>query len=199
MVTGTYVDHSAVSSRLLGALPPVTVVRAGASTGPAAAWLAHEANDEAPGQDAVLDRLLDLLLVTALRAWFDQPETTAPGWYTAAADPVVGRALRLMQDRPEHPWTVAALAAATATSRATLARRFTTLVGQPPMTYLTTWRIDLAADLLLERGATVTAVARRVGYSSPYALSAAFTRELGMSPTRHRAVRGGPVHRVSHL
>lgn len=155
-------------------------------TGPPATWLASEVASEAPGQDAVLDRLLDLLLVAALRVWFDRPDVTAPGWYTAAADPLVGPALRLLQERPDHPWTIGALAAATSTSRATLARRFTALVGQPPMSYLTAWRLDLAADLLLQPAATLTAVSRRVGYSTPYALSAAFTRHHGLTPTAHR-------------
>ncbi|WP_299039766.1 AraC family transcriptional regulator [uncultured Pseudokineococcus sp.] len=192
MVTGTYTDHAAVSSRLLEALPPAVVVPATGTTGPVATWLASEVASEAPGQEAVLDRLLDLLLVTALRAWFDRPDVTAPGWYAAAADPLVGPALRLLQDQPARRWTVAALAAATTTSRATLARRFTALVGQPPMTYLTAWRLDLAADLLLEPAATLASVARRVGYSTPYALSAAFTRHHGLTPTAHRHRRLGP-------
>ncbi|WP_432542605.1 AraC family transcriptional regulator [Kineococcus sp. SYSU DK002] len=186
LVTGTYAEHGAISRRLLGALPRLVVLRADAATGPVLDWLAREVVQEAPGQDAVLDRLLDLLLVSALRAWFDAADD-APGWYVAAADPVVGPALRLLQTRPEHPWTTASLAAAVATSRATLARRFTALLGQPPMGYLTTWRLDLAADLLLDPGTTLAAVARRVGYGSPYALSAAFSRQFGTSPRDHRA------------
>ncbi|ABS03884.1 helix-turn-helix- domain containing protein AraC type [Kineococcus radiotolerans SRS30216 = ATCC BAA-149] len=186
LLTGTYTEHGALNRRLLDALPALVVLRADAATAPVLTWLTQEVTHHAPGQEAVLDRLLDLLLVTALRAWFDTSRATAPGWYTAAADPVVGPALRLLQDHPEHPWTIGSLAAAAATSRATLARRFTALLGRPPMGYLTTWRLDLAADLLLEPGTTLTAVARRVGYGSPYALSAAFTRQFGISPTQHR-------------
>jgi AraC-like DNA-binding protein len=105
---------------------------------------------------------------------------------------VVGRALRMLHNNPAHPWTVAALAAETAVSRAALARRFTELVGEPPMTYLTSWRLALAADLLREPDATIGAVARRVGYGSPFALSTAFKRERGVSPKQHRAgARGG--------
>ncbi len=186
LVTGTYQEHGEVSRRLLGALPPVVVVRAGTYDEPLVPWLAREVGREDPGQEAVLDRLLDLLLVAALRAWFARPGTEAPGWYAAAADPVVGPALRLLQSAPEHPWTVAALAGATGCSRAALARRFTALVGEPPMAYLTAWRLDLAADLLREPGATLAAVARRVGYGSPFALSTAFKRERGVSPDQHR-------------
>jgi AraC-like DNA-binding protein len=135
----------------------------------------------------VLDRLLDLLLVAALRAWFSRPDVEAPSWYRAHRDPVVGPALRLLHNQPEQAWTVAALAEATHVSRATLARRFTELVGEPPMTFLTEWRIALAADLLCEPGATVGSVAHRVGYSSPFALSTAFKRARGISPKEHRA------------
>ncbi len=135
----------------------------------------------------MLDRLLDLLLIAALRAWFARPEAEAPGWYRAYADPVVGPALRLLHNAPEHPWTVAELARETGASRAALARRFTELVGEPPMSFLTGWRIALAADLLLEPGETIGSVARRVGYGSPFALSTAFKRIRGVSPQQHRA------------
>jgi AraC-like DNA-binding protein len=147
------------------------------------------ARDE-PGQEAVLDRLLDLLLITALRAWFARPEAAPPAWYAAHADPVVGRALQLLHHNPAHPWTVAALAAATGVSRATLARRFTELVGEPPMAFLTGWRLALAADLLRDPEQTIGAVARQVGYGSPFALSTAFKRARGVSPRDHRAATG---------
>ena len=135
----------------------------------------------------MLDRLLDLLLIAVLRAWFDRPEADPPGWFAAQADPVVGPALRLLQHHPEQPWTVAGLAVAAGTSRATFARRFHDLVGTPPMAFLTEWRLALAADLLLEPGNTVAAVARQVGYSTPFALSTAFTRARGISPREHRS------------
>ena len=143
------------------------------------------ARDE-PGQEAVLDRLLDLLLIATLRTWFARPDAGAPGWYRANGDPVVGPALRMLQHNPAHPWTVASLAAEAGASRAALARRFTELVGEPPMAFLTDWRLTLAADMLLEPGATIGAVARQVGYGSPYALSTAFKRARGVSPREHR-------------
>jgi AraC-like DNA-binding protein len=139
-----------------------------------------------PGQEAVLDRLLDLLLIAVLRAWFARPDADAPGWYRAAGDPVVGYALRLMHHNPAHPWTVAELAHETSVSRAALARRFHELVGEPPMAFLTNWRIALAADLLLEPGATIGSVAHEVGYGSSFALSTAFKRLRGVSPQQHR-------------
>jgi AraC-like DNA-binding protein len=139
-----------------------------------------------PAQEMVLDRLLDLLLVSVLRSWLAAPDAGVPGWYRAESDPVVGPALRLMHDDPAHPWTVAELAARTGASRASLARRFAGLVGEPPMAYLTGWRITLAADLLRQADATIGAVARQVGYGSAFALSAAFKRERGVSPQEYR-------------
>src|SRR6266540_5371389 len=90
--------------------------------------LGDEIVKDEPGQEAVLDRLLDLLLIAVLRAWFSRPEAEAPAWYRAHSDPVVGRALQLLHHNPAHPWTVATLAAKTGVSRAALARRFTELV-----------------------------------------------------------------------
>jgi AraC-like DNA-binding protein len=149
--------------------------------------LAAEIVKDEPGQEAVLDRLLDLLLIAVLRAWFARPEAGAPGWYRAHGDPIIGPALRLLHHNPSHPWTVAELAGETGVSRAAFARRFNELVGEPPMSFLTGWRIALAADLLREPGATVGSVAHQVGYGSPFALSTAFKRLRGMSPQAFRA------------
>jgi AraC-like DNA-binding protein len=99
----------------------------------------------------------------------------------------VGPALRLLQNNPAHPWTVASLAREAGVSRAALARRFNALVGEPPMAFLTEWRLTLAADLLREPGATVGSVAPLVGYGSSFALSAAFKRVRGISPQQHKA------------
>ena len=99
---------------------------------------------------------------------------------------MVGRALRLLQDDPAHPWTVASLATKAAVSRAAMARRFTDLVGEPPMSYLTAWRLALAADRLRDTDDTIAVIARDVGYGSAFALSSAFKRVYGVSPQEHR-------------
>ena len=187
MLTGTYQLHGEVSRRLLRALPSVLVVRDGEWDCPVIPLLADEIVKDEPGQEAVLDRLLDLLVIAVLRAWFARPDNGAPEWYRAYGDPVVGHALRLLHHNPAHPWTVAELAHETGASRAALARRFNDLVGEPPMSFLTGWRIALAADLLLEPGATIGSVADAVGYGSPFALSTAFKRVRGVSPREHRA------------
>jgi AraC-like DNA-binding protein len=185
LATGTYQLHSEVSRRLLTALPALLLVRRAEWTTPLVGILADEIGDPQPGQEAVLDRLLDLVLISVLRAWAARPDG-ATGWYRAQADPVAGAALRLMHERPEHPWTLDVLAREVGVSRALLARRFRELVGETPMAFLTQWRLALAADLLREPGATVGSVARQVGYGSSYALSTAFKRVRGVSPQQHR-------------
>jgi AraC-like DNA-binding protein len=182
MLTGTYEHAGEISARVLRALPPLLTQRLDS---PLIDLLADEIVKDEPGQEAVLDRLLDLLLIAVLRAHFATSD--APGWYRAAQDPVVGPALRALQEEPAHPWTLAELARRAGVSRAALARRFNDLVGEPPMTFLTGWRIALAADLLLEPGATVGSVAAQVGYGSPFALSTAFKRLRGVSPAQFRA------------
>ncbi|MFC8145268.1 AraC family transcriptional regulator [Streptomyces paradoxus] len=186
MLIGTYPMRGEVGGRLLDALPPLLSLPSDVWDCPLTPYVAEEIVRDEPGQEVVLDRLLDLLVIAALRAWFARPEAEAPAWYRALADPVVGGVLRLLQDDPAHPWTVAALAAKAGVSRAALARRFTALVGEPPMTYLTGWRLALAADRLRDSADTLDAVARRVGYGSAFALSTAFKRAYGVSPVEYR-------------
>ena len=186
LLIGTYEDRSAVGDRLLRALPPLAVLRSGQLASPLVPLLGEEIARDDPGQEVVLDRLLDLLAIAALRSWFDRPEAAAPRWYEAHGDEVVGVALRMLHGDPARAWTVASLASEVGVSRALLARRFHELVGEPPMRYLTDWRLTLAADLLREPGTTLAAVAQQVGYGSPFALSAAFSRVRGISPQEHR-------------
>jgi AraC-like DNA-binding protein len=189
-LVGTYRIHGEISRRLLDALP-VLLVLPDASDLPFVALLGHEMVKDEPGQTVVLDRLLDVLLIAVLRAWFSRPEAEAPAWYRALSDPVVGRALRMLHNNPAHPWTVAKLAANVGVSRAALARRFSALVGEPPITYLTGWRLALAADLLRESDATIGAIAQQVGYSNSFALSTAFKRVRGISPQQYRDRESG--------
>lgn len=186
MLIGTYLWEGEISGRLLKALPPLLSLTSDVWDCPLTPYLMDEIVRDEPGQEVVLDRLLDLLVIAALRAWFSRPQAEAPAWYAALADPVVGRVLRLVQDDPALPWTVASLAAKAGVSRAALARRFTELVGEPPMTYLTEWRMALAADALRDTDDTLDAIARRVGYGSAFALSSAFKRVYGVSPQEHR-------------
>lgn len=186
IVRSAYQLHGSVGHRLLDVLPKAVRVPAAALPATIRDLLDSEVGHDAPGQQAVLDRMLDLLLVLGLRAWF---EMQAPPWYAALADPRLGRALQLIHQDPARSWTVADLAAEVGLSRAALARRFTDRLGEPPMTYLARWRIDLAADLLAETDLTLTAIAHQVGYADGFALSTAFKRLTGASPAQHRATK----------
>lgn len=187
MVVGTYQRETEIGKRLLQTLPELMVLRSHDWYSSIVPLLDAEISKAEPGQQVMLDRLLDLLLVASLRAWFSRADNRPPGWYQASSDPVVGPALRMLQSDPAQPWTVAALAREVGVSRATLARKFTDLVGEPPMAYLTGWRLTLAADLLMEDDSTIGAIASEVGYGSPFSLSTAFKRVWGVSPARYRS------------
>lgn len=147
--------------------------------------LGRELDGQRPGACIAVPSLLDLLLVYMVRSWMEEAGTGA--WPAVLGDPVTAAALRALHSDPAAPWTNERLAAEAGVSRPTLARRFTALVGRPPMAYLTWWRINLAAALLRDTADPLSAVARQVGYGTPYALSHAFSRELGTTPGRYRA------------
>lgn len=197
LIVGAYPVRGEISRRLLDALPVVLRVPAGGTGDAVLDHLAAEVAVDAPGQQVVLDRLLDWMLVCTLREWFDRPGGEPPAWWAAQRDPVAGPALRLLHAEPAAPWTVAALAARIGVSRSMLAKRFPELVGEPPLTYLTRWRMTLAADLLVQdEGATLAEVAAAVGYSDPFGFSAAFKRVRGVNPSAYRrAADRDPVPR----
>jgi AraC-like DNA-binding protein len=139
------------------------------------------------GTDALIPALLDALLLYILRAWFDERATTTEtGWAAALRDPAITAALHAIHRDPAHPWTVASLAARAGLSRAAFARRFTEKVGRPPLTYLTWWRLTLAAQLLRDTDAPLRLVAGRSGYSSEFAFAKAFKRHHGSAPGKLR-------------
>jgi AraC-like DNA-binding protein len=151
--------------------------------------LASEAGTRCAGSRVATARLVDLLLLAVLRRWATDPTLAAsapPSWLTALRDGTVAEALALLHGDPGRPWTLATLAGELHTSRATLARRFGDAVGEPPLTYLTRWRMHLAEQRLLHSTDTIDAIARDVGYSSEYAFNRAFARQLGSPPGRYR-------------
>jgi AraC-like DNA-binding protein len=147
--------------------------------------LGAEMDSERPGVGAAIPALLDLLLLYTMRTWLET--TTQPiGWAQALRDPALRTALQAIQERPAEPWTVVSLAREASLSRAAFARRFTALTGQPPLTYLTWWRMTIASRLLRTSDASMGTIAGRVGYGSEYAFSKAFKREIGLAPAHYR-------------
>lgn len=185
-LVGAYEHLSDISDRLMRALPPVLSLSNDEWESPLVPLLCDEVVKDEPGQAAVLDRLLDLLLTAVLKAWFAKREAERPAWWSSQSDPIVERALRIMYEDFAHPWTMDELARRAGASRASLARRFRDVVGEPPMTFLKNWRMAKAADLLLDPNETVTTVAEKVGYATPFAFSTAFKRVRGLTPQQHR-------------
>jgi len=182
----------------LAGLPSVIAINV--STGPAGPWLESsirhlldEAQSVRPGTAAVLSKMAEALFMESLRRYMEQLPLEAIGWLAGARDQVVGSALALMHRRPSHAWTVSELAAEVGASRSLLGERFQRFLGEPPLSYLARWRLQLAARLLRTTQKTILHVAMDVGYES----EAAFKREFGLPPARYRrklAVDGsGPL------
>jgi AraC-like DNA-binding protein len=149
-----------------------------------------ESRQRRSGGRCVLLRLSEVLFVEVVRRYLESLPTEQGGWLAGLRDPIVGRALATLHDRPVHAWTLARLATEVGASRSTLADRFTQYVGQPPMRYLTQWRMQLAARLLADGAAKVSAVAQDVGYESEAAFSRAFKKTVGLTPAAWRGGHG---------
>lgn len=189
---------------LLRELPGTIHVRASVGRHPrlraAVDILGEEIDGTRLGADAILPIALDMLLLYVLRAWFeDRPADAgaATGWAAALVDPEISASLSAVHTAPDHPWTVQELADRARLSRATFSRRFAALVGQPPLTYLTWWRMTVAAGLLRDTGRSLAAIASDVGYSSEYAFANAFKRHHGVPPGRFRRRAAEPSLAVS--
>ncbi|MGV9544280.1 AraC family transcriptional regulator [Nocardia beijingensis] len=149
--------------------------------------LAAEIAEPRQGSDAAVPAILETLLLFILRAWFDeQADLRSSGWAGAFADPAVAAVLRAVHEEPARAWTVTDLGDIAGVSRATLARRFLATVGEPPLAYVTRWRMLTAARLLRDTDSSLAAVARRVGYTSEFAFAKAFKREYGLAPGGYR-------------
>ncbi len=165
---------------LVSLLPQVVHVRGQGRLTTLVEQVNGETRADRPGRDVVLTRLLEVLLIEALRS--SAGPTASPGLLRGLADDHLAAALRLMHDRPSHAWTVVELAREAALSRSTFFERFRREVGVAPMEYLLGWRMALAKDLLRRENVGVAQVAARVGYSSASTFSVAFARSVGMPP-----------------
>jgi AraC-like DNA-binding protein len=185
---GAYDFEGDLIRPLLDALPTTVRLRPapGSTLCGTMELLGREMLRDEPGQQALLDRLLDVALIQLLREHLTAAGPDAPAWFKALACPHVGPALRALHADPARSWTVADLAAEAHLSRATFARRFTALLGVGPLTYLTDWRMALARERLRDSDDRLAAVARSLGYGSEFAFAAAFKRHHGAAPGRWR-------------
>ncbi len=159
-------------------------------------WLAgvtRQVTDESrtgvAGADTVITRLAELMFIEVVRRYLEALPPGQTGWLAGLRDEVVGKALALLHGRPGHPWTLVDLAHAVSASRSGLAKRFADLVGQPPMQYLAQWRMQVAANLLVQGGAKVASIGAEVGYDSEAAFSRAFKKATGQAPGAWRTAR----------
>ena len=188
---GVRLDHPS-SRRLTRALP--SLIHIASDRMPRRDWLratldliADETRQVRPGSDAVVSRLCDIIVMQALRAWIETDPRAREGWLGALQDPRIGPAMAAVHTRPEHPWTVGELADEAMMSRSAFAARFSDLVGEPAMRYVTSHRMEVARALLEGGETTVAAAGRAVGYDSEAAFSRAFTRVTGLAPSRVRS------------
>ena len=180
-----------LSRPILGGLPPVFKVNI--RTDPSGQWLENsilhlteEAASGRVGSDAMLAKLSEALFVDTLRRYVAGLPEQQTGWLGGARDPIVGKSLGLLHSRVAHPWTIADLADEVGISRTALVERFTRYLAEPPMTYLTRWRLQLAARSLENTPRGVSEIAGEVGYESEAAFNRAFKREFGEPPGRYR-------------
>jgi AraC-like DNA-binding protein len=188
LLCGVYEFEQDWSHPMLDALPEVVHVPARLGRHPrlraTVDLLTAELEERGPGTNAVAPALLDVLLVQLLRAWMSEQDDTR--WASALRDTELAATLGAIHDAPEREWTVEALAAHAGMSRATFARRFTAGVGEPPLAYLTRWRMITAARRLRESDAPLSVIAKQVGYGSEYAFAKAFKRVHGTAPGQYR-------------
>nr|WP_276514808.1 AraC family transcriptional regulator [Nocardia transvalensis] len=188
VLSGAYQIEQGIRHPLLAGLPDVVHL-----SGPprqrlqtVVELLSAEIETRDPGGDAIVGSLVDALLLYILRAWYDGKTT---GWTAAMTDKAIGHSLHKMHSHPAEPWTVDRLASEICLARATFTRRFTKLVGEPPLTYLTRWRMIIAARLLRRDRAPIATIARQVGYTSEFAFAKAFKREYRIAPGAYRRER----------
>ena len=181
-----------LSRPILSGLPPVFKVnirtdRSGHWLENSILHLVEEAASGRVGSDAMLAKLSEALFVDTLRRYVAGLPDQQLGWLAGARDPIVGKSLGLLHSRIAHPWTIADLADEVGISRSALVERFTRYLSEPPMTYLTRWRLQLAARSLEKTSRGVAEIAADVGYESEAAFNRAFKREFGQPPGRYRS------------
>lgn len=192
---------------ILGALPPV--IKVNVRSGASGRWLEDsirhlvaEASNHQPGSEAMLAKLSEALFIQTLRQYVSTLPAEETGWLAGARDTVVGKSLAILHSRVDYPWTIAELAKEVGSSRTALVERFGRYLAEPPMAYLTRWRLRLAAKRLTSTPRSVAEIAGQVGYESEAAFSRAFKREFSCPPAKfrrdHRAGLTRTIHGAVH-
>ena len=191
-----------ISRPILDGLPRIFKVNV--RTDRAGQWLENsimhlfeEAGSGRVGSEAMLAKLSEALFVDTLRRYVMSLPEREIGWLAGTRDSVVGKCLGLMHNRIDHPWTIAELANEVGTSRSTLSERFATYLGEPPMTYLTRWRLQVASRSLMNTPRGVAEIASEVGYESEAAFNRAFKRQFGAPPARYRREQRSVLDQVA--
>jgi AraC-like DNA-binding protein len=195
LVCGAIRFENGATDPLLAVLPPLIHVAAHDADSPPRLRLTvehvvEELDSDRPGCESVITRLAEILFIEAVRVYLDENMDTAEsGWLAALRDRQVGQALVLLHAQPDDPWTVASLADRVALSRSSFATKFTQLVGEPPLRYLTRLRLNTASARLRSSDAKLSAIATAVGYESVAAFVKAFKRSVGVTPGEYRRAR----------
>jgi AraC-like DNA-binding protein len=190
LICGRFSFSGVLAPRLLAVLPPLIHIpgRAGDAQDSlylTTRYLLHEAQNPTPGSAIMINRLLDLLFIQVVRDWGARSPRNL-SWLGGLGDAQIGRALSTIHQNPAHGWTVAALADIAGLSRSAFAVRFADIVGQTPLKYVATWRLDRAADHLRVGAARISEIATLSGYGSEAALSSAFKQQFGVGPAQYR-------------
>ena len=162
-------------------------------------FMASEAGARRAGGETVITRLADILVIQTLRSWLEQDPAAQTGWLGALQDQQIGRAISLINRDPSRPWTVASLATEVGMSRSAFVARFNELVREPPMHYLSRWRMHVAVTSVEGGGRLLGELAPRLGYQSEAAFSRAFKRFIGVSPGAARRSGDMPPRKVGAL
>jgi AraC-like DNA-binding protein len=179
---------------LVATLPRMLHLRGSEGAGWTGQFIRHavdESQSRRPGGEALLERMSEMIFVDAVRRYVDTLPEESTGWLSGLRDRYVGRALALMHEKPAGSWTIDELGRQVGLSRSALHDRFVQLIGQPPMQYLTQWRMQVAAGLLRSGSANVASIALDVGYDSEAAFARAFKRATGLPPAAWRRQTAG--------
>jgi AraC-like DNA-binding protein len=192
MLVGYCVFATPDASLLVSLLPQFVHVRGERRLSTLVELVREESRERRPAREVILARLLEVLLIEALRS--TAGTAASPGLLRGLADERLAVAIRRMHESPTRAWTIAQLAKEAALSRSAFFERFSRAVGVAPMEYLLGWRMALAKNLLRRKEVTVAEVAERVGYSSASTFSVAFTRHVGLPPTHYAREQAEPRH-----